>query len=1091
MALTQTWQQTALWLALDERAEKKLGAAEELVHRLRNIMPDVETVLAKGGTSTADFTLHDEEHGYRVAQWMAKLLGNDQMAALSSAELALLLLSAYLHDIGMTPAADLVRRHRQYLLFGAAGVLSSAENEKLQFWLDEHADAVVPPILKDPVDSDALDRADLLLTHYSRSRHNDWSEEWVRTNLSSPDRQLYKGFIDDLVLLCRSHHVGYDELIQDNFRPMYVQIAGRQELVHQRYLAAVLRVADILDFDPERTPEIVFRHRSISPGSTIYWYKDHEAIFVHDRTVLTFQGRPRTAVMMQALRSMADDVDRELDVCWRLEKEGRFSLLPLSNEPSGRCWPYEPQVKRDLRPFDNAFEEFEGRFRPDTRRLLDLLSGTNLYNKKLAAVRELLQNAFDAVRQRLAFQRLAQIDAGRPDNETALAIMHSVDIRMHSEGGRWKLTCADTGVGMTKEIVRRRFLATGSRPGHLEADLERRCTTRGFSSGRTGQFGIGAVSYFMLADRLRIDTRRSQDTGDDEPNSWIFETRDVDDVAELRKGSHSTPGTSVTFTLRHDVVQPSAEQWFDSLVEYLRETILKVPCRVTVRFESEPPLIAWARGWTQTADDVRKEIIASLAPYRTKGGEPPFDLLSKSRQKEIEDERSTIARLRLDLDARLRVIAEEGQLPSNAGTYRLHLPYFELDNGACTVYLHERNDGGRMLIERVGKYPFLMPTRHRMMGWYGVRIKTEGLSRLSTHDQDRAPFLDIDWESAHVANLSVNRDSLTLSKGADDAIAHVIKHSSELEIKFLEQFAASAYACFNSRFLRAPLPPGTQRYWTYWDRAQEVYELRPITYPLIDLGQVGEPEPLSLSWKGEPLYALGPFALRSARGSGSNTVTWTSQHEHPTHLTTFDYAQSQYPFMLGVWSAEGKPEYEVSFPETWRNVAAAVVHPFSGGEMSVWNSEHPAVTGTTEAAWEWAWMTLPRDPDPSPFATEILHDRARACAWLMKNVTGHLASHWDGFAERQPDLMKEIWRSIFGDDTSQILIARMVGGHLEINVITATHWRELKMPGSERSLVEEYLPEPPSTVHVDEPAVEEPNDDTEESSSAMEEKLPA
>jgi hypothetical protein len=80
----------------------------------------------------------------------------------------------------MTPVADEVRRHREYLLFGTSGALSAEETKKLQFWLDEEADAIVPPILKDPADSDALDRTDLLLTHYSRSRHNDWSEEWIR-----------------------------------------------------------------------------------------------------------------------------------------------------------------------------------------------------------------------------------------------------------------------------------------------------------------------------------------------------------------------------------------------------------------------------------------------------------------------------------------------------------------------------------------------------------------------------------------------------------------------------------------------------------------------------------------------------------------------------------------------------------------------------------------------------------------------------------------------------------------------------------------------------------------------------------------------
>jgi HSP90 family molecular chaperone len=41
------------------------------------------------------------------------------------------------------------------------------------------------------------------------------------------------------------------------------------------------------------------------------------------------------------------------------------------------------------------------------RRFLKLLSGVELYGNELAAVRELLQNACDAVRERIARERLA------------------------------------------------------------------------------------------------------------------------------------------------------------------------------------------------------------------------------------------------------------------------------------------------------------------------------------------------------------------------------------------------------------------------------------------------------------------------------------------------------------------------------------------------------------------------------------------------------------------------------------------------------------------------------------------------------------
>ncbi len=279
-----------------------------------------------------------------------------------------------------------------------------------------------------------------------------------------------------------------------------------------------------------------------------------------------------------------------------------------------------------------------------------------------------MQNALDAVRQRLAYQRLAQIDAGLADDEAALATMHSIEIRVHSEGGRWMLTCTDTGIGMTKEILRRRFLATGSRPGHREAELDRRCRLRGFSAGRTGQFGIGAVSYFMLADLVKIDTHRSQDALDAESNGWALDTRGIDDIAEPRKGTHTLPGTAVTFNLSRTVVKPSAKEWFESLAAHLRETILKVPCRFTVRFEKESPVIAWVRGWTRTESDLRMEILEWM--LHQKSDDESFDSLSKSRQKELQDDQSAVQRLAKDVDAALHIITEEGDLPENTGTYR-------------------------------------------------------------------------------------------------------------------------------------------------------------------------------------------------------------------------------------------------------------------------------------------------------------------------------------------------------------------------------------------------------------------------------------
>lgn len=121
MKLFQTWEQSALWKQIQERTAE--GDAERLL--LQRAMPEIERVLRSGGTAPKDFTLHDEGHSFRVAQRMVEIIPPATLAGMSAAELALLLLAAYLHDIGMTPEWGKVSAIRNYLMSGPARLLFS------------------------------------------------------------------------------------------------------------------------------------------------------------------------------------------------------------------------------------------------------------------------------------------------------------------------------------------------------------------------------------------------------------------------------------------------------------------------------------------------------------------------------------------------------------------------------------------------------------------------------------------------------------------------------------------------------------------------------------------------------------------------------------------------------------------------------------------------------------------------------------------------------------------------------------------------------------------------------------------------------
>lgn len=71
------WKTTKLWLLLAETCDRDPGrkaSAARLRSRLELMMPDIVAVLSGGDTAASDFTLHDEGHGFRVAERMVDVL---------------------------------------------------------------------------------------------------------------------------------------------------------------------------------------------------------------------------------------------------------------------------------------------------------------------------------------------------------------------------------------------------------------------------------------------------------------------------------------------------------------------------------------------------------------------------------------------------------------------------------------------------------------------------------------------------------------------------------------------------------------------------------------------------------------------------------------------------------------------------------------------------------------------------------------------------------------------------------------------------------------------------------------------------------
>lgn len=1026
------WQNTTLWSLLMSRQ-----STEAIRASVQQLMPDIERVLRSGGTAPTDFTLHDADHGFRVAERMVNLVSTNVLERLSTYELVFLLLSAYLHDIGMTPDQRHVRDHHLFLLTGDHGHLKESELTVFQEWLDDHFEGLNPPIGRDGISPEVLTTARRAIAHYCRHRHNDWGEQWTRAHLVGVALGSYAGWLDDLVVLCRSHHYGYDELRGERFTPRIV--GAPAAIVNLRYLACVLRVADILEFDPERTPDVILAHRDIADDSVVYWWKDHEISMNLTGGKILISARPTRAGTHRAIDVMADDIARELETCRRLADETHFDRCPGLVEQLPHRWDIGGFLHRDIAPRDQGYEYINGAFRPNTAKLLTLLSGQHLYGSPLSAVRELLQNAFDAVKEQIAYERLRQSSPGDPVVAESIANLQSVELRLEpGEDALW-LVCRDTGVGMSKQIIRDYLLVSGASRRHEILSLERRCQRAGFDLGRTGQFGIGVLSYFMISDRVVIRTRRSQDAGDDDGTGWRFETEGVGSFGELRRIERRERGSELALRIRRDVVEGDARQWYQALRGFVSEATLKTPCR----FQLSSPIggcepFACSTGWTIVESEMTQRVLRDFlkvyAPDRNRS--VPTEVLSARRQQEIESVNRERVEAAEELARLVRWRAREGRLPDDLGSYRVHIPYFELDGGRSVAFLRVRRERKTAGLLEIGQGSIYSPGGGRTVGWKGMRVGRGAFfeDRFDIPDVGgglTGAFIECDFESDSAGTISVSRQELRASETFRRETVRWLAHQvADMYREIVDEGRGSEYSLLSRRIRALPISDETPKRWLSIrksvgrDPRRRRAEWGEFSFPVISalaLIYIDESAlPKNLRWRGHRVTILPALGSTDSypRRSYYDGLDWVGERAPDALLeSNVGYLRRVIPVWTKMPGGSARAGLlDADFPPAWAHIVGVTFDHYTNvpiAKATIWNRAHPVVLAATDEGMKWGQAALGKSLDPLPRKDEILQSKSRAAAWLLNCLVSLARDLWEGLPDRDAGFLPAIWGLLF------------------------------------------------------------------------------
>ncbi|WP_116214842.1 HD domain-containing protein [Streptomyces olivoreticuli] len=336
-----------------------------------------------------------------------------------------------------------------------------------------------------------------------------------------------------------------------------VRLPERRQPLRVRPLSALLRLAAALAADVRTFPDIIADHLAVTDPvrpEGILELARHSLDWTADGDGLHLDVLCPHQAVHAALTEIVERADR---------------LAALTRELAAGLPPGEADLlagvparvtARGLRPRScqgrKAYEVPLLRFHLAQTEVRDLLMGRQLYGDPALALRELYQNSLDACRYRaMRWSYLRHRDRRPADWSGRITIVQGVD-----ERGRY-VECRDNGIGMNLEQLKNTFTRAGSRFEQSRAFrreqagwLRRDASLRLHPNSR---FGIGVLSYFMLADEMTIVTRHVSPSGAvagdalrvDIPSSGsLFRVQRHDDAEDGR----AEGGTRVRLYLRDD-----------------------------------------------------------------------------------------------------------------------------------------------------------------------------------------------------------------------------------------------------------------------------------------------------------------------------------------------------------------------------------------------------------------------------------------------------------------------------------------------------------------------------------------------------------
>lgn len=442
-------------LLIERKKDKFINLINETCSKCELLYPKIDNIFST-------YTLHGMKHSLNVMEYMYDLI--DDVNKISDLDIVLCVYAALFHDIGMVVFDDEIEKIKnnedKLVEYDYKVLLSEYGNEKIA--LQECIRPIHGKRVGVIINRSAEEMDDLFFV---------------------PNTRI--SFKKELIDICQSHNEDFSWVS----KMLDEKIIKEEYSGNPKFVALLLRLADLLDIDENRAPEYLYKMVRPTGVSDEEWKKH---FILENKKKINFNTKLQCKELQFYGTSTDPDIHRSflsylhyLNI--ELENAVNLSEKFMENQYILKI---SPKPKQIIKTEGFSFADFK--LNLDYNAVTSLLMGENIYGDKKYGLREILQNSIDACK---VFKEYFNKNSNGYES-------YSPQIKISIDKEQNKVSIFDNGSGMSLNILKNYFLNVG-----VSYYKSKDFRFKGYEYQPIGNYGIGFLACFMLSNDVKIMTK--------------------------------------------------------------------------------------------------------------------------------------------------------------------------------------------------------------------------------------------------------------------------------------------------------------------------------------------------------------------------------------------------------------------------------------------------------------------------------------------------------------------------------------------------------------------------------------------------------